>query len=114
MSAPAWSAHPLTSPAVRWDEVEPGFRVGTARDGEYLGYIESTAHGTFVAVDGRSTPVGRYFSLREAQRAVVQVKRMGARSLSASAELTARRLATSSGVLAASLLLSAGALFLKP
>ena len=76
MSAPASSVRPLVlGHAVRWDEVEPGFRVGT-RDGEYLGFIESTAHGTFVAVDGFSTPVGRYYSLREAQRALVQIERM--------------------------------------
>ena len=112
MSAPAWSAHLLVSPAVRWNEVEPGLRVGTTRDGDYLGFIESTAYGTFVAVDGYSTPVGRYYSLREAQRALFEVKRMGTRRSRASAELMARRLATSSGVVAASLMLSAGALLL--
>ena len=111
MSAPAWSAHPLISPAVRWNEIEPGFRVGT-RDGEYLGFVESTAYGTFVAVDGYSTPVGRYYSLREAQRALLQVKRMSTSRSRASAELMARRLATSSGLVAATLMLSAGALYL--
>ena len=111
MSAPAWSAHLLVSPAVRWNEVQPGLRVGT-RDGEYLGFIESTAYGTFVAVDGYSTPVGRYYSLREAKRALLEVKRMGTRRSRASAELMARRLATSSGLVAATLMLSAGALFL--
>ena len=111
MSAPAWSAHPLISPAARWNEVQPGFRVGT-RGGEYLGFIESTAYGTFVAVDGYSTPVGRYDSLREAKRALLEIKRMGTRRSRASAELMARRLATSSGVVAATLMLSAGVLFL--
>ena len=111
MSAPAWWAHPLISSAVRWNEVQPGFRIGTHR-GEYLGFIESTAYGTFVAVDGSSTPVGRYDSLREAQRAVLEVKRMGTGRSRASAELMARRLATSSGLVAATLMLSAGALFL--
>ncbi len=112
MSATAWSSHPLIiSTAVRWNEVQPGFRVGT-RDGEYLGFIESTAYGTFVAVDGYSTPVGRYDSLREAQRALLEVKRMRTRRSRASAELMARRLATSSGLVAATLMLSAGALFL--
>ena len=111
MSAPAWSAHALIAPAVRWNEVQPGLRVGT-RDGEYLGLVESTAHGTFVAVDGYSTPVGRYDSLRQAKRALLEVKRMGRRRSHASAELMARRLATSSGLVAATLMLSAGALFL--
>jgi hypothetical protein len=96
---------------VRWNEIEPGFRIGT-RNGEYLGFIESTAKGTFVAVDGYSTPVGRYDSLREAKRAVLEVKRMGTRRSPAAAELMARRLATSSGLVAATLMLSAGALFL--
>jgi len=111
MSAPAWSANPLMPRTVRWNEVEPGLRVGT-RDGEYLGVIESTAYGTFVAVDGRSTPVGRYDSLREAKRALLEVKRMGTRASRASAELMARRLATSTGLVAATLMLSAGALYL--
>jgi len=113
MSAPALSAGSLVGHRVRWDEVEPGFRVGT-RHGEYLGFIESTARGTFVAVDGFSTPVGHYFSLREAQRALVQLERMGKRkgASRASAELLARRLATASGLVAASALLSAGTLLL--
>lgn len=111
MSAPALSAHSLIPPAVRWNEVQPGFRVGT-RGGEYLGFIESTAHDTFVAIDGYSTPVGRYDSLREAQRALLEIKRMGTRRSRASAELMVRRLATSSGIVAATLLLSAGVLFL--
>ena len=112
MSAPAWSSHPLViSPAVRWNEIEPGFRVGT-RDGEYLGFVELTAYGTFVAVDGSSTPVGRYDSLREAKRALLEVKRRSTRRSRASAELMARRLATSSGLVAATLMLSAGALYL--
>ena len=111
MSAPAWWAHPLISYAVRWNEVQPGFRIGTHR-GEYLGFIESTAYGTFVAVDGYSTPVGRYDSLREAQRALLEVKRLATRRSSASAELVTRRLATSSGLVAATLMLSAGAMFL--
>ena len=111
MSAPAWSASSLIAPAVRWNEVEPGFRVGT-HHGDYLGFIETTAHGTFVAVDGYSTPVGRYYSRRDAQRALLQVKRLGTRRSRASAELMARRVATSTGVVAATLMLSAGAMYL--
>ena len=111
MSAPARTAGPIVGPWVRWDEVEPGFCVGTRR-GEYLGFIESTARGTFVAVDGLSTPVGHYFSRREAQRALVEVERRGKRASRASAELLARRLATASGLVAASALLSAGTLLL--
>ena len=111
MSATTFPARPLVAQAVRWAEVEPGLRVGT-RDGKYLGFIESTAHGTFVAVDGFSTPVGRYFSLREAQRALRQTERARTRRPSPSAELMACRLATATGLVAATLMLSAGALFL--
>jgi len=111
MSAPASPVRPLLGHAVRWDEVEPGFRVGTRR-GEYLGFIESTARGTFVAVDGFSTPVGRYYSLREARRALVDVDRMRKSRPVASAEMMARRLATASGLVAATLMLSAGTLLL--
>ncbi|WP_431804383.1 peptide ABC transporter permease [Microbacterium sp. bgisy203] len=54
---------------VTWAAVEPGFHVAS-RDGEYVGYAERTVDGHFVGFDGRSTPVGRYISLAEAQRAV--------------------------------------------
>jgi len=111
MSAPTTSVRPSLGHAVRWDEVEPGLRVGTRR-GEYLGFIERTVYGTFVAFDGFSTPVGRYDSLREAQRAVVEVERMGKRRPGASAEMMTRRLATASGLVAATLMLSAGTLFI--
>jgi hypothetical protein len=111
MSATALSARPLLPQAVRWDEVEPGFRVAT-RDGECLGFIESTAHGTFVAVDRYSTPVGRYYSLREAKRALRDVERMRKRGPRPSTGGISRWLATASGLTAASLMLTAGALFL--
>jgi hypothetical protein len=96
--------------AVRWDQVEAGFRVGT-RDGEYIGFIETTPDGTFVAVDGRSTPVGRFYSLKEAQRALTEVERMGS-PRGRAVEDVARRLATASGLVAATMMVSAGAMFL--
>ena len=111
MSAQASSVWPIFGHAVRWDEVEPGFRVATRGD-EYLGFIETTARGTFVAVDGFSTPVGRYYTLRQARRALVQTERMRTRKQGALAEMTARRLATASGLVAATMMLSAGTLLL--
>lgn len=61
---------PRTATAhVTWAAVEPGFHVAS-RAGEYVGYAERTADGHFVGFDGRSTPVGRYISLAEAQSAV--------------------------------------------
>lgn len=54
----------------QWHEPEPDFYVGS-RKGDFIGTIEKTAVGTFVAFDGLSTPVGRYASLAEAQRALV-------------------------------------------
>ncbi|WP_404429239.1 peptide ABC transporter permease [Microbacterium lacus] len=53
----------------QWHEPEPDFFVGSRR-GDFIGSIEKTAVGTFVAFDGLSTPVGRYPSLAEAQRAL--------------------------------------------
>ena len=111
MSAQASSVWPFHGQPVRWDEVEPGFQVAT-RGGEYIGFIETTARGTFVAVDGFSTPVGRYYTLRQARRALVQTNRMRSRKPGASGEMMARRLATASGLVAATMMLSAGTLFL--
>jgi hypothetical protein len=95
--------------AVRWSEVEPGSHVGS-RGGDFMGYVEQTAKGGFVAFDGRSTAVGCYDSLRAAQRAIVGV----ARGDDSSQPVTriARVVAPLTGVVAASLLVAAGSLYL--
>lgn len=54
---------------VTWVRVEEGFHVAS-RAGEFVGFAESTADGHIVGFDSRSTPVGRYESLIDAQRAV--------------------------------------------
>ena len=54
---------------VTWVRVESGFHVAS-RAGEYVGYTERTGDGHFVGFDGRSTPVGRYTTLADAERAV--------------------------------------------
>jgi len=62
----------LRTTRVTWVTVEKGFHVAS-RAGEFVGFVEQTSDGHFVGFDGRSTPVGRYESLDEAQRAVQQV-----------------------------------------
>ncbi|GAA3032199.1 peptide ABC transporter permease [Microbacterium dextranolyticum] len=54
---------------VTWVRVESGFHVAS-RAGEFVGFAERTPDGHVVGFDGRSTPVGRYETLAEAQRAV--------------------------------------------
>lgn len=111
MSAPASSIRPFVGRAVRWEEVESGLQVATRR-GEYLGLIETTARGTFVAVDGLSTPVGRYYTLRQARRALVQTERVRKGNPGVAGEMMARRIATASGLVAATMMLTAGTLWL--
>lgn len=94
----------------RWDEVEPGFHVGS-RDGEFVGFIDTTAVGSFVAFDGRSTPVGCYSSLRDAQRAVTGIVR-AAEEPATRLTHVAQIVATAWGAAAVVLLFNVGALFL--
>jgi hypothetical protein len=79
-----------------------------SRDGEFLGYVDRAADGSFLAFDGRSTPVGRYDSLRDAQRAVTSVPA----ALPASRTRARRafeRAAAITGVVAGGMALTAGA-----
>ena len=69
MSAPTLELVPARA---TWAHVESGFHVAS-RAGEFLGYVERSRAGSFLAFDGRSTPVGRYDSLKDAQRAVLSV-----------------------------------------
>lgn len=50
-------------------QVDQGFYVAS-REGEFIGYIDTTADGCFVAFDGRSTPIGRYATLADAKAAL--------------------------------------------
>ena len=63
---------PVVAGRTTWAKVSDGLFVAS-RTGEYVGYVESTAAGHFVGFDFRSTPVGRYSTLAEAQRAVTGV-----------------------------------------
>jgi hypothetical protein len=106
MSAPVLD---LVAPRVTWAHVESGFHVAS-RSGEFLGYVEQSRDGSYLAFDGRSTPVGRYDSLKDAQRAVLSVPSappaMDARTRRATRTL--RRVAVVSGVVAGGLALTAG------
>lgn len=82
-----------------WTAVEDGFFVAS-RDGEYLGYVERTADGHIIGFDGRSTPVGRYDDLPEAQRAVEGSPTTGASALSPQMEGVLHKVATASGAVA--------------
>jgi len=87
-----------------WARVESGFHVAS-RAGEFVGYVDQTADGAFLAFDGRSTPVGRYDTLKEAQRAVLSVPDEKVRHR----ETVLGRIAVVSGVVAGGLALTAGA-----
>ncbi|WP_243076492.1 peptide ABC transporter permease [Microbacterium sp. SS28] len=70
MSAPAFPAALPSLTRVTWAQPDTGFHVAS-RAGEFVGYVDTTADGHFVAFDGRSTAVGRYDSLAHAKRAVL-------------------------------------------
>jgi hypothetical protein len=67
--ATASRPEPASRP-VLWTQVEPGFHVA-GRDGEFVGYVDTSADGTFVAFDGTSALVGRYPRLSLAKDAVI-------------------------------------------
>ena len=97
------------APFPTWAQVDEGLHVGS-RAGEFIGYIDVTGDGHHVAFDGRSTPVGRYATLREAQRAVTGVARRARPRRSAALVEAAQTLATASGLVATALLVTAGTL----
>ncbi len=60
---------PASTTRITWAKVSEGFHVAS-RAGDYVGCVESTPDGHFVGFDFRSTPVGRYSTLVDAQHAV--------------------------------------------
>ena len=92
----------------QWHEPEPDFFVGS-RKGDFIGSIEKTAVGTFVAFDGLSTPVGRYPSLAEAQRALTTLAGRDS-ELDERTTRVAQLLATVAGTVSFFLLAGAGSL----
>lgn len=64
--------------AVTWSKVDTGFYVAS-RAGEYVGSVDTTPDGHFVAFDGTSAPIGRYADLAGAKSAVLAWKPEGSR-----------------------------------
>lgn len=59
--------------AVTWSKVDTGFYVAS-KAGEYVGSVDTTPDGHFVAFDATSAPIGRYADLSEAKTAVLSWK----------------------------------------
>lgn len=108
-SGEARPSMPRPAGPVTWARVDSGFYVGS-RAGEFVGTIDVMPDGSHVAFDGRSTAVGRYASLSEAQRAVSDIARGVVWAKPRRSTHVAWSLATVSGVVAAGMLVSAGAL----
>ncbi|MEV7632664.1 peptide ABC transporter permease [Microbacterium sp. NPDC089318] len=70
---PRTSAAPTLPRAVTWSKVDSGFYVAS-RAGEYVGSVDTTPDGHFVAFDGTSAPIGRYAELSQAKAAVLSWK----------------------------------------
>lgn len=69
-SAPA---SPVAVRPVTWSKVDTGFHVAS-RAGEYMGSVDTTPDGHFVAFDATSAPIGRYAELADAKKAVLSWK----------------------------------------
>lgn len=94
---------------VTWARVDRGVHVAS-RAAEYVGMVEQTADGSFIAFDGYSTPIGRYGDLRSAKaslRTTASPRNTRRRRLHHRVAIAA---ATASGSVAASLALTAGVL----
>jgi len=60
---------PARSSRVTWSTVDSGFHVAS-RTGEFVGSIDATEDGHFIAFDGTNAPIGRYSAMKDAQDAV--------------------------------------------
>lgn len=74
MSAAPRNVHAVNDPdqhpdGVLWACVEDGFHVGS-RGGDFLGYVDRRANGSYAAFDARSQEIGTFASLHEATDAV--------------------------------------------
>lgn len=100
----------LTIPSVSsptWARVDAGLYV-VSRAGEYLGSVDRSHDGAYLAFDGRATPVGRYDTLREAKSAVLSVPDPETARRERHTQRVFQRVAAVSGVVAGSLALTAG------
>lgn len=94
----------MTGPT--WAHVDDGLHV-VSRAGEYLGCVDRSGDGAYLAFDGRATPVGRYDTLREAQRAVLSVPDPGAGRRERHLQRVSQRVAVVTGSIAGGLALLA-------
>lgn len=92
-----------------WTEVEPGFHVAS-RGGEFGGFVERTADGSFVAFDEYSSPIGRFTGLSEAQGSVTTTTTPANERRRRRLARTGRVAALAAGGVAGTLLLTAGVL----
>lgn len=99
----------LSARTITWSTVAPGFYVAST-DGEFVGSIDTSPDGHFIALDGHATPIGRYATLKEAQRSLLTTEAPGNRARKSRARRHLRMTATASGAVAGALALTAGAL----
>ncbi len=69
LPGPTATRGPGAAGRITWARVDEGFHVAS-RAGAYVGFAERTESGDFLGFDGRSTRVGRFATLAQAQRAV--------------------------------------------
>jgi hypothetical protein len=113
MSAAAVDILAFAGRRSRWAEDSDGFHIGE-RHGRFIGCIDRTVDGSFVAFDGRATPVGRYRSLRDAKRAVDDIASGVTWARPSRMTRTAQSVASVTGVIAAATLAAAGAQAVVP
>lgn len=99
----------LSARRITWSTVAPGFYVAST-DGEFVGSVDTSPDGHFIALDGSSTPIGRYGTLREAQQSLLTTDAPGNRARKRLIRRNVRTAATASGAIAGALALTAGAL----
>ncbi|WES63153.1 hypothetical protein P0L94_11870 [Microbacter sp. GSS18] len=98
----------LSGRRVIWEQ-DAGKRHVASLNGDVVGLIDRNADGSFVAFDDRTTPIGRYATLREAKRSVGDVARGAAATRSERLTRVAQPLASATGIISVALLVAAGA-----
>ncbi len=103
------AARVLSARRITWSTVAPGFYVAST-DGEFVGSIDTSSDGHYIALDGHATPIGRYATLKEAQHSLLTTDAPGNRARKRMVRRNIRAAATASGAVAGALALTAGAL----
>jgi len=84
---------------VTWSTVDRGFHVAS-RAGEFVGSIDATDGGHFIAFDGTNSPIGRYGTMVEAKRAVTSWEPERKRERERELARVFQPVATSAGIVA--------------